>query len=408
MLLLAVYITAAIGVSFICSILEAVLLSITPSYIATLRQHQDPAAPKLSKLKADIDRPLASILTLNTIAHTAGAAGAGAQASTVFGSEWLGLFSAILTLGILFLSEILPKTIGATYWRQLAPWTARMLEIMVWCLRPFVWLSEQVTSRLSRGKQDPKLRDELSAMALMASETGELAEDESRILGNLLMLREVNVTKVMTPRTVLMRVPASQSVDQFLSKNAKTPFSRILVYGDHKDDILGFVHRLEVFAYHHRREGNTPLSELMRPLPVLMKSVSLPRCFDILMKARSQLGLVVDEYGDVQGLVTLEDIFEQLLGQEIVDEADRITDMQKLAHKRWAMWQQTHGLRISDDTDLDELDDKANHKADLNVETDATPDTDVTPDKGETENSDDSTGQHDDGQTDTDKQKPSA
>ncbi|EGU47058.1 hemolysin, partial [Vibrio orientalis CIP 102891 = ATCC 33934] len=153
MLLLTIYVSVAIGVSFICSVLEAVLLSISPSYIAQLRQQGHPAAAALAKLKTDIDRPLASILTLNTIAHTIGAATAGAQAAVVFGSEWLGVFSGVLTLGILVLSEIVPKTIGATYWRQLAPMAATTLRWMVWALTPFVWFSEQITKRLARGHE---------------------------------------------------------------------------------------------------------------------------------------------------------------------------------------------------------------------------------------------------------------
>ncbi len=164
MLLLSIYISIAIGISFICSVLEAVLLSISPSYIAQLKQQGHPASAQLEKLKADIDRPLASILTLNTIAHTIGAATAGAQAAVVFGSEALGIFSAVLTLAILVLSEIVPKTIGATYWRQLAPSAAVSLRWMVWALTPFVWFSEQITKRLARNHEAPKMRDELSAM----------------------------------------------------------------------------------------------------------------------------------------------------------------------------------------------------------------------------------------------------
>ncbi|QSA18872.1 DUF21 domain-containing protein, partial [Vibrio furnissii] len=188
MLLLTIYVTVAISVSFICSVLEAVLLSLTPSYLAQLRQQAHPSAEKLARLKGDIDRPLASILTLNTIAHTIGAASAGAQAAVVFGSQWLGVFSAVLTLGILVLSEIVPKTIGAAYWRQLAPASAVILDWMVWCLTPFVWFSQQITKRLARNIEVPRMRDELSAMALLANESGELAEGESKILNNLLSI----------------------------------------------------------------------------------------------------------------------------------------------------------------------------------------------------------------------------
>ncbi|MGF1714937.1 CNNM domain-containing protein [Photobacterium chitinilyticum] len=349
MILLTIYIAIAIGVSFICSVLEAVLLSISPSYIGTLRQQNHPAAPRLAALKDNIDRPLASILTLNTIAHTIGAATAGAQAAVVFGSQWLGLFSAILTIGILLFSEIIPKTIGATYWRQLAPKSAIVLRWMVWALTPFVWVSEQITRRLSQGHEPPKLRDELSAMAMLAKESGELAEGESKIMTNLLQFREVSVTKIMTPRPVLFRVEAEQPINEFLSEHKDSPFSRPLIYSEQKDNIIGFVHRLELFAESHAGRGQQELGTLMRPIPVIMNNASVPKAFEQLMKERSQLVLVVDEYGTVQGLITLEDIFESLVGEEIVDEADTSTDMQQLAYQRWEKWKKLHGVIESKD-----------------------------------------------------------
>ncbi|OAN16763.1 hemolysin [Photobacterium jeanii] len=349
MLLLTIYIAIAIGVSFICSVLEAVLLSISPSYIGSLRQQNHPAAPRLAALKDNIDRPLASILTLNTIAHTVGAATAGAQAAVVFGSQWLGAFSAFLTFAILLFSEIIPKTIGATYWRQLAPTSATLLRWMVWALTPFVWLSEQITRRLAHGHEQPKLRDELSAMAMLARESGELAEGESKILANLLQFRDVSVTKIMTPRPVLFRVEAEQTINEFLGEHKDSPFSRPLIYTEQKDDIIGFVHRLELFAESQAGRGNKELGTLMRPIPVVLNTVSVPKAFEQLMKERSQLVLVVDEYGTVQGLVTMEDIFEHLVGEEIVDEADKNTDMQQLAFQRWERWKKLHGVIESKD-----------------------------------------------------------
>lgn len=354
MFLLTIYVAIAIGVSFICSVLEAVLLSITPSYLAQLRQQAHPASDKLAQLKADIDRPLASILTLNTIAHTIGAASAGAQAAVVFGSEWLGLFSAILTLGILVLSEIVPKTIGATYWRQLAPLTAVILRWMVWVLAPFVWFSQQITRRLASNSQLPRMREELSAMAMLADESGELAEGESKMLHNLLAIRDVLVTQVMTPRTVLFRVPAELTIDEFLTQHRDTPFSRPLIYTESTDNIIGFVHRLELFRLQQNKLGSKQLGAVMRPIHVLLNTQTLPIAFEQMMQKRLQLALVVDEYGTVQGLLTLEDIFEHLLGEEIIDEADRTTDMQKLATERWERWKAEHGVRESRDDEEDQ------------------------------------------------------
>lgn len=354
MILLVAFIAVSIGVSFICSVLEAVLLSITPSYLATLRQQAHPSAERLTKLKDDIDRPLASILTLNTIAHTVGAAGAGAQAAKVFGDAWVGVFSGVLTLAILLLSEIIPKTIGATYWRQLAPLAAIVLKWMVWALTPFVWMSEQITRRLSSGKTEVKLRDEISAMALLASESGELHSDESQMLANLLSLRDIPATQLMTPRPVLFRVSAEMTVDEFLSEHDNTPFSRPLIYGEQRDDIIGFVHRMEVFAANKHNKGTLPLGELMRPLAVVLTTSSVLQAFDMLMVRRAQLAMIVDEYGTVQGIITLEDIFEYLTGKEIIDEADTVTNMQQLAFQRWERWKKKHGVVESRDEQDDQ------------------------------------------------------
>ena len=353
MFLLTVYISVAIGISFICSVLEAVLLCITPSYIAQLRQKGDPAAQRLTDLKADIDRPLASILTLNTIAHTIGAASAGAQAAVVFGSEWLGVFSAALTFGILVLSEIVPKTIGASYWRELAPTTARILQWMVWFLTPFVWFSQQITRRLSRSTDHPKYREEMSAMALLANESGEMDEGESRILNNLLSLQSIPITHVITPRTVLFRVNQALTIDEFLKNHKDTPFSRPLIYSETRENIVGFVHRLELFKLQQSGLGGNTLGSVMRPIYTVLKTFSLPKTFEQMIKRRQQLSLVVDEYGTVIGIVTIEDIFEYLLGEEIVDEADNTMDMQQLASEKWEAWKITHGVIESRDDDTE-------------------------------------------------------
>lgn len=354
MILLIMFVALSIGVSFICSVLEAVLLSITPSYLAQMRQQGHPAASRLSALKDDIDRPLASILTLNTIAHTVGAAASGAQAAKVFGDAWLGVFSGVLTLAILVLSEIVPKTIGATYWRQLAPGAATVLRWMVWALTPFVWASEQLTRRLAHGKEQPKLRDEISAMAMLAKESGELADDESTMLTNLLSLRDVPVTKLMTPRPVLFRVDSTMTIEDFLREHHDTPFSRPLVYVESRDNIMGFVHRLELFSASQHGKGKEQLGSLMRPIPVVHDSTVVTKAFDRLMAQRSQLALIVDEYGDVQGIITLEDIFEHLVGKEILDEADTTSNMQALAQERWEDWKETHGVIESKDDDEEE------------------------------------------------------
>ncbi|MCE0493815.1 CNNM domain-containing protein [Vibrio salinus] len=349
MLLLTIYVLVAIIVSFLCSILEAVLLSITPSYIAQQKNIGSSFATKLLILKQDIDRPLASILTLNTIAHTIGAAGAGAQAVIVFGNEWLGVFSAILTLAILLLSEIIPKTIGATFWRWLTPITVHILSFMVKALFPLVWLSEQITRPFSRNQFQPKIRDEIYAMSLLAHDSEEFDEGETKLLANFFTLRTVPVTEVMTPRTVLFRIDAELTINRFLQDYTDTPFSRPLIYSQSKDNILGFVHRLELFRLQQQGLGEKQLGAVMRPIFVILNTLSLLDTFNQMMKEDLQLSVIVDEYGSVQGIVTLEDIFEYLLGEEIVDEADKITDMQELALKRWDEWKTHHGVIESKD-----------------------------------------------------------
>ncbi|RQW61697.1 CNNM domain-containing protein [Vibrio viridaestus] len=360
MLLLALYVALAIFVSFVCSVLEAVLLSITPSYVAQQQNLGGHTADKLVKLKQDIDRPLASILTLNTIAHTIGAAGAGAQAAVVFGNRWVGLFSAILTLGILLLSEIIPKTIGATFWRHLTPFTVNVLDPMVKVLFPLVWLCELVTKPFSKEKEPLKVRDEIYAMSLLAHESEEFDEGESKLLANFFTLRTFPVTEVMTPRTVLFRVDAEMTVNDFLSQHMDTPFSRPLIYSQSTDNILGFTHRLELFKLQKQGYGDKQLGAIMRPIYVMLDNLSLLDAFNQMLREHLQLTVIVDEYGSVKGIVTLEDIFEYLVGEEIIDEADNTTDMQVLAFKRWEKWKKKHGVIESKDEEDGNQSDKNN------------------------------------------------
>ncbi|RLV59458.1 HlyC/CorC family transporter [Parashewanella curva] len=344
MLLLLVYVSIAIGISFLCSILEAVLLSITPGYLAYLKKQGKPSYKPLETLKDDIDKPLASILTLNTIAHTIGAASAGAHATVVFGSEWLGVFSAVLTLGILLLSEIIPKTIGATYWRQLAPITGFVLNWLVWVLTPFVWISSIVTRFVSHQKPEPQLREELSAIATLAGETGELDIGESKLFENILSLRQTTISKVLTPRTVVFRVSDTLSINDFFAQFAKNPFSRALVYHENKDNIVGFVHKLELYRYQQQYGSDASIGRVLRPVCALFKTMSLATALKFMLSNKHQLTIVVDEYGSLNGVLSLEDIFEHMLGEEIMDEVDNTPDLQQAAHKRWAKWKQEHNV----------------------------------------------------------------
>lgn len=349
MVLLVVYVCVALGFSFLCSVAEAVILSVNTPYITLLQRQGRPAGALLARMKAEINRALAAILTLNTIAHTIGAAGAGAQAAVVFGNAWVGVASAVLTLLILVFSEIIPKTLGAHYWKRLAPATAYVLQGLIWLLYPFVVLAELITRGLSHG---PVLtgfnRDELAAMAEISAGEGLLDEDETRILKNLLRLRDGRVTDVMTPRTVIFSLPEDLRVEEFFWKYEPRRFSRIPIYRDDPEQLDGFVLRGDLLLAQARGNTGSTLANYRRELHALPASVSLSRAFDAFLRQRAHMMVVVDEYGGILGLVTLEDILETLLGQEIVDESDRTTDMQAHARRLWRRRAREMGL---DDVD---------------------------------------------------------
>jgi CBS domain containing-hemolysin-like protein len=349
MALLLIYVSVALGFSFLCSVAEAVLLSVTGGHIAVLEKQGHPAGKVLRRLKSDINRPLAAILTLNTIAHTVGAAGAGAQAAVVFGNAYLGVASAVLTLLILVFSEIIPKTLGAHYWKQLAPLTAYSLKALVWLLYPFVKLSEWLTQSLTHG---PSLRGfnraELAAMAELSSREGLLPQRESRILKNLLSLHEARVQDAMTPRTVVFSVAEDMTVGEFFAKHETEPFSRIPIHGSGTDEVTGFVLRADLLLAQARGDTDAPVSALRRELPVVPGSIPLAQAFDQLLEQRSHMVLVVGEYGGADGILTLEDVLETLLGLEIVDEVDRATDMQQVARRLWRRRAKKMGLEVEE------------------------------------------------------------
>ena len=336
MLLLVVYISIALGFSFLCSIAEAVILSVTHPYISVLARENHGAAKLLGHLKQNINDPLAAILTLNTTAHTIGAAGAGAQAAVVFGNAYLGVVSAVLTLLILIFSEIIPKTIGAVYWRQLAPSTAYLLQVLIWLLYPFIRMSAMLTRLLSHGHQHGQFRqDEFTAMAQAGVEEGKLLERESLILNNLFRLREARVSDVMTPRLVVFTLDESLTVADYFENHSDSRFSRIPVYREERDQVTGFVLRSDLLLAQARGNTGKPLSVYRRQLDVVPDTSSLQNAFDILLERRGQILLIVDEYGAMEGILTLEDVLETLIGIEIVDELDKVEDMRKLARRMW-------------------------------------------------------------------------
>ena len=331
--LLALYVALAIGVSFLCSIMEAVLLSVSPAYVGALAETKPAAAGRLKKLKDDVDRPLAAILSLNTVAHTIGAAGAGAQAAAYFGSGAVGVFSAVLTLGILILSEIIPKTLGAVYWRGLAPLVSRALTPLIWITYPLVLLSQGLTKILARGKKEGSVsREEIAALAQIGHEEGIFDKAESKTLTSLLRFNELAARDVMTPRTVTVAF-AEDTPLAAVAEN-KT-FSRLPLYEGSLDHVTGYVLRDEVLAAVAEGRGDEPASTLRRDVLSVAHDMPLPQVFERLLERQEHLAVVVGEYGGTAGVVTVEDVIETMLGLEIVDEVDAEHDMQAAARRRW-------------------------------------------------------------------------
>ena len=361
MFLLILYLFVAIVFSFLCSIAEAVLLSISRVHIAVMEQQGMKSGPILRELKEDVNRPLTAILTLNTVAHTVGAAGVGAQASAVFGSAYLGVTSAILTLLILVFSEIIPKTLGASYYKALAPATAYCLKYLVWALHPFVVMSEYITRYLVSEKESSGFaRSEIALMAKLSAEEGHIDEEEATILQNLSLFNQIKIMAVITPRTVVRSIEKQTTVEEFIEKNKKLHFSRIPLYDGESDNVIGYFKRIDALLAHAKGEGDKPLIDFIRPMPTLLDEMSLSHGMKELVSNNDHMALVVNEYGTMRGILTLEDILETLIGQEIVDEDDRHIDMQQLADRLWKARAKKYGIDAesagSDENDTDSKD----------------------------------------------------
>lgn len=347
--LLILYVLLALGVSFVCSVMEAVLLSLTGPYISALDSEDHPIAPQLRSYKEDVDRPLAAILSLNTVAHTVGAAGAGAQAQVVFGEAWIAVSSAVLTLLILVVSEIIPKTIGAVYWRSLAPLVARTLGWVLKLTWPLVKMSELITKAIAaKNHHGGMSREEFEALADIGRKQGLIDEAESKTLKNLLRFGSLCVKDAMTPRTVMISFPLSQTVGALMKSHPDLRFTRIPVLGDAPDDVQGYVLKTDLLLAAAHDQHDRPIAELMRPITLVDEDARLWDVFQNLLKAREQIAIVVDQYGGVEGVITLEDLVETLLGMEIVDEVDNVRDMQALARERWRQRAERLGLTADD------------------------------------------------------------
>ena len=335
MTLLISYLFIAIGVSFMCSILEAVLLSVTPAFVESQLEVKPRRARVLKGIKDDLDQSIASILILNTFAHTMGAAGVGAQAVRVFGAQWETLVAFGLTLTILYLSEIIPKTLGATFWKQLALPAAYVIRALIKLLYPFVWFSALLTRKFSSGQVSGISRDELAALARLGRREGALGSQESELLENILLLREARTEHILTPRSVVTALDGSLSLSEALAALEENPFTRIPVFDNDIDSIEGVVFKPRIFEAEIDGEGDKLLRQFASPLFRVSESMPVLHLLDLFIKRREHMFLVEDEYGQTAGIVTLEDAVETLLGREIMDESDTVEDMQQLARSKY-------------------------------------------------------------------------
>lgn len=338
-LMLILFFILSIVFSFLCSIWEAVLLSITPAYTQQLVQQGGEPGESLQAFKENIDRPLAAILTLNTIAHTVGAIGVGAQATRIWGASLMAsvIVPVVMTLAILLLSEIVPKTIGANFWRELTPFTVRSLNLIIKVLAPLVMLSQMITRVLKKDKSASVLsRADFTAMATLGSQQGVLDESESQYLQNLLKFNKVRAQDVMTPRTVVISCDETTSLADFHAKHPDLRFSRIPIYSDSPDNVTGYFLKDEMLATLLKTpDSNAPVVGLRRDIIAVSEDFPILKLFTRFIETREHIALVLDNFGGKAGIVTMEDVIETLLGIEIVDELDDTEDMQVLARKRW-------------------------------------------------------------------------
>ncbi len=348
--LLITFFVLAIVASFLCSLLEAVLLSITPAYAQLKLQDGSQVGRQLEAFKSNIDRPLAAILTLNTIAHTVGAIGVGEQSSRIWADTNPMLtgvvIPVVMVLGILILSEIIPKTLGANHWQKLVPFTVATLKVIIFLLYPLVWASQIITRTLKKDEsQSVFSRSEFMAMAEIGVSEGIVEKQDSEIIRNLLRLNTLRVKDIMTPRTVVRLASEEQTIAAFYKSAGALPFSRIPVYeGGIKEHVSGYILKSELLEHLLQGDGERSLGSIKRNIHVAHESFPISSLFDHFLGNREHIALVVDEYGGMAGIVTMEDVMETLLGLEITDESDSTDDMQALARKNWEKRARRMGL----------------------------------------------------------------
>lgn len=352
--LLIFYVSLSLVVSFICSISEATLLSMTPSYIDSIKEHDPKTANLLEDVKVhNVEKSISSILTLNTIAHTLGSLGAGAQATVVFGSAWFGVFSAVMTVLILIGTEIIPKTLGTTYWRRFAVPVAYYVKGINIILFPIVWLAEKISRLLTRGNNESGFnRHEFIALANQGEVSGQMSELETRIIKNSLALSMIHVESIVTPRSVMIAFDENMTVGDVFAVHAKLPFSRFPIFDEDLDNATGFVLKSDLLIAKANQEIHTPIKAFKRDITFVFAKMKLFDVLDLMLKERLHIALVVGEFGEVKGIVSLEDVLETLLGLEIVDEIDRVDDMQALARQLMDRRMSRLGTTVADDKNV--------------------------------------------------------
>ena len=334
--ILLAYLFLALIVSFLCSLTESVLLSTPQTYLTTIKEKESWANSFL-ELKSNIDKPLSAILSLNTIAHTIGAAGVGAQAVKIWGDTSLGLVSVILTILILVITEIIPKTMGARYWRTLSKVTYHIINIMLFLTYPLVIFSTKIMDIISKEKkEDTTSREEIAALANIGVDEGVFSEKENKIIQNILKLQKIKVTQIMTPRVVVSSVDENVSLDEFKNQSKYLNFSRIPTFSIQNEKITGYILLQDILEELSKKEKNNLLiKSFKREVLKIPNNVTLLNLWDQLVENKEHIAIVLDEYGGLDGVVTMEDVVETLLGLEITDENDEVVDMQKYAKERW-------------------------------------------------------------------------
>jgi len=330
------YFFTVLGISFLCSLLESFILSVTHAHISLVSKDRPALGKKLSHFKENINQPLSAILSLNTIANTVGAASVGAITLIEFGSNWVAIMSGILTLCILIFSEIIPKTIGALYWKKILVPATFAVQVLIIMTYPLVVFLEFLSKWLAKAENEDKVsREEVIAMAELGEDEGTIEESESTVIENVLMLDDISVEEVLTPRSVIFAVNKTNSVREVLDKYNDIEFSRIPVYEDGLDNIIGIVRRHVLLKSKAEDQFDVTMGELAKPIHAVEENDSVGDVLDEFVKRREHLFMVKDQFGQVAGLITLEDAIETLLGVEIVDETDSVVDMRKLALDNW-------------------------------------------------------------------------